>query len=369
MISFLFVDTERVWRGGQEQLFTLLQGLSRRGHNTSLVCQPGTLLNERARQIGVRVHSITIRSEVGLISFMHLFAVLLRVRPDVLAFNTPKPIFMGTAASLLTSVRIRIIFRRVSFPLRKNAFTRFKYRWGIDCIVAISESIRSQLQICGVSASKIKTIYEGLDLALYPRQSRLSAHRPGEPIVVGTIAHLSREKGLRYLVEAASLIPDVRTKMRFVIVGDGECRQELEEQVRKRNLEDCFQFAGFQNDTIEHSKSFDIFVLPSLSEGLSSAILAAMALSLPVISTAVGGIPELIHHGENGLLVAPGDPVGLAGAIRQLAGDPEACLRMGRRGRQQIEERFTLERKTLETEQLCYSLLQGPARVSRAAHA
>jgi len=105
-------------------------------------------------------------------------------------------------------------------------------------------------------------------------------------------------------------------------------------------------------------KTFDVFALPSLSEGLSSAILEAMAASLPIIATEVGGIPELVQDGDNGLLVLPADSAALARAIQHLANDPEAAHRMGLRGRERMEERFTLERKILETEQLCNDLLR-----------
>ncbi len=335
----------------------------------SLVCHPGTLLEERAREIGVRIFPASIRSEIGLIAFFRLLNALLRTRPDVLAFNTPRPILLGNLASRFSTVRARIIFRRVNFPLRKGPVTKLKYNWGIDCIVAISESIKYQLRSGGVPTGKIRTIYEGMDLSVYPRRDRPAHHDPREPVVIGTVAHLSPEKGLSYLIQAAEIIPDVRSRMRFVIVGEGECRRELEEEVRARGLRSCFQFLGFQARTTDHLNSFQIFVLPSLSEGLSSAILTAMASCLPVIATDVGGIPELVRDGENGLLVAPKDPVALAHAMDRLARNPEERNLMGRAGRRRVEEQFTLQRKILETEQLCASLLQNRNSGSRTANA
>lgn len=342
-------------------MFTLLTGLHRRGHSVQLVCQPHTLLETCAREIKIPVHPVSIRSEVGLISFFHLFAILRRVRPEVLAFNTPRAVLIGALASRFTSTRARIIFRRVSFPLRKGIFTRFKYTCSIDCIVAISKSIQLQLQACGIPASKIKTIYEGIDLSLYPRRTGLPPLFVDRPIVVGTVAYLSREKGLNYLVEAASMIPDVRKRVRFSIVGDGECRQALKEQVKQLQLGDVFRFAGFHSDTSQFMKSFDIFALPSLSEGLSSAILEAMATSLPIVASEVGGIPELVKNEDNGLLIPPGDPAALARAIQQLVDHPEEARRMGERGRNRVELQFTLERKILETELFCSHLLDQPA--------
>jgi glycosyltransferase involved in cell wall biosynthesis len=257
----------------------------------------------------------------------------------------------------------------VSFPLRRSPLTRLKYTWGIDFIVAISKSIRYQLKIGGVPSSRIRTVYEGMDLTLYPKLELPKVRRPGEPIVVGTIAHLSHEKGLSYLVKAAAMIPNVHSQLLFLIAGEGKCRKELEDEVRKRGLQPCFQFLGFQNRTIGLLQSFDIFVLPSLSEGLSSAILTAMAASLPGVATDVGGIPELIRNGEDGLLVPPADSEALARAIEFLATNPEERFRMGQAGRKLMEERFTLQRKILETEELCASFLREKERRSQAAHA
>ena len=369
MFSFLVIDTESVWRGGQDQLLALLTGLRQRGHRVHLICQPDTLLEKRGREIGISVHPLTIRSEFGLVAALRIAAILRKTRPDILAFNTPKAIFIGTLASRFVPVSARIIFRRVNFPLRKNPFSRFKYSWGIDCIVAISESIQLQLQICGIPASKIRTIYEGMDLDLFPKRTRPRVHNPGEPVVIGTIAHLSPEKGLNYLVEAASLIPSVQSKLRFVIVGDGKCLADLKELAARKGLSDIFHFAGFHSNTYQFMQSFDIFALPSLSEGLSSAILEAMATSLPIVATNVGGIPELVENGKNGLLVAPANPSELALAIQHLADNPAEAERMGHVGRERMEANFTLARKILETEQLCYTLLKKSSPGSQSAYA
>jgi len=207
-----------------------------------------------------------------------------------------------------------------------------------------------------VPASKITTIYEGIDLRLYPKTVRL--HRPGEPLVVGVVSHLSPEKGVSYLVEAAALIPEANKKYHFVIVGEGSCLPELKELVRKKGLVN-FDFTGFRSDIPQLMSSFDIFAMPSLSEGLSSAILEAMASSLPIVASNVGGIPELVRDGENGMLTPPADPAALASAIQRLAENPEESLRMGQHNRRQVEERFTMDHKIIKTEELCGSLLSA----------
>jgi L-malate glycosyltransferase len=362
MLSLLFVDTERVWRGGQDQLLTLLKGLIERGYSVHLVCHPDSLLEKRAAALGARIHKIVIRSEIGPIAFLRLAALIRRINPEILAFNTPRPILIGNLASRFSSVKVRLIFRRVNFPLRRGPVTRLKYTLGIDCIVAISESIRSQLLLQGIPAERIRTVYEGMDLSQFPPPRQATESTGEQTTVIGTVAHLSPEKGIQHLIEAANLIPRVRERMRFVIVGEGICRKELEQRVHARRLESCFQFAGFCSNPQEYLRNFDVFVLPSLSEGLSSAILSAMASSLPVIATDVGGIPELIRDGDNGLLVPPANPEALARAIESIADNGPERVRMGRRGRIRMEEQFTLERKIQKSENLFHSLLQAGPR-------
>jgi glycosyltransferase involved in cell wall biosynthesis len=357
MISFLFVDNERVWRGGQDQLFSLLLGMLLRGHSVHLVCHPGTLLEERARKAGVSVHPLSLHAELDPVFYLRFRSLVRGIGPDILAFNTPRAIVPANMASRGSSVRARLVFRRVNFPLRRNAWTRWKYANGIDSIVAISESIRSQLLTAGIPPGKIRTIYEGIDVKEHPRRVRRELP-PGTPAVVGTVSHLSLEKGHAHLVEAAARIPEVRSRIRFVVVGDGECRAQLEQQARAQGVSECFEFTGFRNNPIEMMRAFDIFVLPSLSEGLSSAILNAMAEALPVVATNVGGIPELVWHEYNGLLVPAANAFALAGAILRLAQNPSERALMGDRGRARVEERFTLEHKLVETEKLCASFLK-----------
>jgi glycosyltransferase involved in cell wall biosynthesis len=358
MISIMFVDTERHWRGGQDQLYSLLEGLIKRAYSVHLVCYPGCALEERTRRLGVPVHPIKIHTEIDPLFALKFWGVIHKVKPDILAFNTPRAILAGNLASRFAPVKRRIIFRRANFPLHRTVFTKIKYNWGIDCIVAISQSINAQLQIVGVPARRIKTIYEGIDLKQYPTLPATSRNRGASPLTVGCLAHLSPEKGLDHLIEAAALIPQVASCFHFVIVGEGRCRASLERLVLERGLGDCFQFEGFQERTNDYLKTFDIFVLPSISEGLSSAILQAMATSLPVLATDVGGIPELVIDHHNGRLVPAGNAAALAAALQQMAEDPQALTRMGQAGRERLEKHFTNDLKIAETEKLFAALMK-----------
>ena len=131
----------------------------------------------------------------------------------------------------------------------------------------------------------------------------------------------------------------------------------LKARVKELDIVKKVTFTGFRSDSEALMKHFDIFCLPSISEGLSSAILVAMASSLPVVATQAGGIPELVIDGETGILVPPGDVAQLADGLCKVLESPQLQKKMGGAGRQRIEERFTLERKLKETEKLYLSML------------
>ncbi|HUV14843.1 MAG TPA: glycosyltransferase, partial [Acidobacteriota bacterium] len=176
--------------------------------------------------------------------------------------------------------------------------------------------------------------------------------------LVGTVAHLSSEKGHRTLLRAIAELKDSCPEALLLIVGDGELRAELEDAVVDLGISDQVEFLGFRSDVEGLVKQFDICCLPSLSEGLSSAILAAMAARLPVIATSVGGIPELVQDGVTGKLVKPNQSQELAVALAALLKDQVLRQRMGKSGRQRVESHFTLRQKLDATERAYEELLR-----------
>ena len=177
--------------------------------------------------------------------------------------------------------------------------------------------------------------------------------------MVGIVAHLSSEKGHGTLLRAIAELKDSCPETLLLIVGDGELRAELEDAVKDLGISDLVEFLGFRSDVEGLIKQCDIFCLPSLSEGLSSAILAAMAARLPVIATSVGGIPELVQDNVTGKLVNPNQPQELAVALEALLKDPVLRTRMGKSGRQRVESHFTLKQKLDATERAYEKLLRA----------
>jgi glycosyltransferase involved in cell wall biosynthesis len=223
----------------------------------------------------------------------------------------------------------------------------------VDCFVCASEAIRRMLVADGVPDARTVTVHEGIDLGRVEAAPPANLHEelwlPHHAPIVGNVAALVPHKGQRHLVEAAAIVVRQVPDARFVIAGEGELREALERQVREHHLEKHVFLAGFRPDVLSVHKAFDIFVMSSVTEGLGTSVLDAMAAGKPVVGTTAGGIPESVVDGETGLLVAPRDPQGLASAIVRLLNDEALRRRMGAAGLARAREKFSAERMVQET--------------------
>ena len=205
----------------------------------------------------------------------------------------------------------------------------------------------------GIPLSRTTVVYEGINvehISSAPRHNitgefSLSPHTP----IVGNVAALVPHKGQRYLIDAAHLVIRDIPDARFVIVGQGELESELQKQIRRCKLERHVLLTGFRSDVMSLHKGFDLFVMSSLTEGLGTSILDAMASSRPVVATRTGGIPEVVADEKTGLLVPPRDPGALAQAIVRLLRDESLRLRMGQTGLARVKSKFSASRMIQET--------------------
>ena len=173
----------------------------------------------------------------------------------------------------------------------------------------------------------------------------LPTHAP----VVGNVAALVPHKGQHYLIDAAAIVVRQVPDVRFVILGEGELREQLERQIKHKHLERHVFLAGFRGNALELTKSFDIFAMSSVTEGLCTALVDAMAASKAAVATTAGGIPEVVVDGETGFLVPPRDPEAMAERLVRLLKDPALRARMGEAALARARARFTVERMVEET--------------------
>jgi glycosyltransferase involved in cell wall biosynthesis len=221
-----------------------------------------------------------------------------------------------------------------------------------DALAAVSDEVAQRLINSGVSQGKIQTIANGIDVAAFEHSQPLAALSASGGKVVGMVARLDLQKGFEYLLRAARELCNSFYGLKVVIVGEGPDRAAIEGMVQEFGLQSNVILAGQQSDMPAVYAAMDIFVLPSLNEGLPMTILEAMAASRPVVATRVGAIPKVINDGENGLLVDPKDIDGLRDAIASLLSDPDRCQRMGEKAHEWVSRNYTSEAMALKYRQL-----------------
>lgn len=367
----LHIDTARTWRGGQNQVLLTVNGLRSLGLRAALVAHPDGELLKRARE-GLDLIPIAPRSEVDLTAGWRLARVIARLRPDVIHAHDPHGVAMaGMALSLDAASRWKsgrrapalVASRRVDFHLKANSFSRWKYRQ-VDCFIAASDAIRQMLIGDGVASDRVVTVHEGIDVDRADATPAVNVHEalwlPHHAPLVGNVAALVPHKGQRYLIEAAHLVIQKVPDARFVILGEGELREHLEHLVHEHHLEKHVLLPGFRTDVVGCIKGFDLFVMSSVTEGLGTSLLDAMACRKAIVGTRVGGIPEVVDDVRTGLLVEPRDARQLAAAIVKLLQDQPLRERMAAAGYERVRARFTVDRMVAQTAAVYRRLSRKP---------
>lgn len=364
MIDFniLHINSARSWGGGEQQTLYLAQGLQGKGHRVLIVGQPQSALVSRAREEGLRVFPVRMRGEWDLLAAWKLAKIIKREHIQVVHLHEAHAHALGLLATSIARKPKVVLSRKVCFPIRKNPLSKLKYRTKrIDRIIAVSEGVKSLLIKGGIRSEKIIIIHDGIDIEKF-RKVRNNRYLYNEfdldskgPLV-GMVAALSSTKDHQNFLEAAARVKEELSRVRFLVVGEGELRRELEYLTKKLELEKSVVFTGFRNDIPQILSVLNLFVLSSRSEALPNSILDAMASGLPVVATKVGGIPEIVKDGVNGILVPPRDPRALARAIITLLKDKKRASRMGLAG-QKIVKDFTVARMVAKTEKVYRQLI------------
>jgi len=230
-------------------------------------------------------------------------------------------------------------------------------------LAAVSDSVAQRLLDSGVSAKKIRTIANGIDVGTFERARPLPVFEFDGNKVIGMVARLDLQKGFEYLLRAARELCADFPALKVVIVGEGPDRQAIESMLQRFGLQSNVILAGQHSDMPGIYAAVDIFVLPSLNEGLPMTILEAMAASRPVIATRVGATPKVIKDGETGLLVDPADVDGLRNALARLLVDSDLCRRLGSAGHDWVSRNYTSEAMALKYRQM-YDEVLGTSAIA-----
>lgn len=235
---------------------------------------------------------------------------------------------------------------------------------GADCVLVNAEAIRETLVKEGYAPDKIAVIRNGIIPPRFEKKQRCALLRRelGLPLsapLVMLSSRLNQMKGIQYFLDAAVILAEQFPYARFLVVGDGENRKEMEDYAGRLGLGPRVVFTGFRGDVPDLLSEADVSVLPSLSEGLSNTLLESMAAGVPVVAARVGGNSEVVEDGVTGFLVPPRDPVELACATGRLLKDSDLASSFGQAGMRRVQELFSMERSVRETEHLYQQLLEA----------
>ena len=344
-LNVLHVDTERGWRGGERQTLWLAKELAIRGYVSIVAARDREPLMRRATEAGVETVTCAPRFEGDPSAAWRLRRVVRDRKIDIVHAHTAHAVATAALATLRLDVPV-VVSRRVDFKLRDNAATRWKYGRAA-MIIAISRAVARVLATSGVDERRVRVVPDGVDVhrTVTPANATTLAAlgiQPGAPLVVQVaqlVGHKDPLNFVRAVARARSVVPTIQA----LLVGDGPLRGDVENEVRSLGLEGTVHLAGYRTDADELLSSADVACLSSREEGMGSVLLDALAFGRPITATTAGGIPEVIEHGETGLLVAPQNPIGLGDAMAELLTDRMLAARLGANGRARAAD-FSVER-------------------------
>ena len=341
--------------GGTEQaVLHILAGLDRRYWQPVLFHhpEPGIApLVKGAEALNVKLRQVPrFQGKQSLVTVLPRFVRELRAeRPDVFHahLNGPLACKDGLIAAALARVPAVVATAQlfVNLPLRRFVYAQQRFiATVVDRYIAVSHEVAARLgETFRIPARKINVVHNGVALssANQPANAALRVALTGstEKPMVLTAARLAEQKGLGYLLKAAALVPEAI----FILAGEGPERANLEAQAGELGLNQRVLFLGYRQDVADLLACCDLFVLPSLFEGLPLSILEAMVANKPVVASSIGGIDEAIVHGETGLLVPPANPTALAAAIQTVLSDSDLGHRLAAAGKRRVHEHFSAE--------------------------
>lgn len=356
-MNILHIDTERTWRGGEQQMCYLARGLLDRGHGAAVACRPGSECEERARELVLDVHPLSVHGDLDVLAARRLARLADLLGADILHAHTSRAHLHAVWAKRFSRRPLRcVVHRRVDFSIHKLPFrlSGLKYRRGVDRYIAVTAAVKDVMVRDGIASDRIVVIHSGTDLLRFRGVHRKPGLRqalgiPEDARVVGNVGFLVDHKDHANLLDAAADVLKEFPDAFFVIIGEGARRGRIEAKASALGIRDRLSLPGFRSDIPECLAEFDVFCLSSWGEGIGGVVLEAMAAGLPVVSTSAGGLAEVVKDGENGLLVPVRNSMALGGAIRRMLGDPESALRMAQAGRRTVERNFSVEQMVEKT--------------------
>ena len=339
--------------GGAERLVLDIAGKTAAMGHPCTICvlwgDAGLLEDRPAENIEV----IRLRRKIKWNPFLvwTLYRVLKQMMPDIVHTHLIHATLLGRLAARWAGVPVIVTTEHNTSNWQvKYGFLHWIYRWTARWntkIFAVSDAVMERMVRIGrIVEESIQVLYNGIDVRAFDKNRNRMDKRLKTAMspVIGTVGRLDPRKGHRYLIEASVDIIRQYPEASILIIGSGKMESSLKQVASSLGLsERNIRFLGVLKNTSEVLQSMDVFVLPSVEEGLGIAILEAMAAGVPVVATSVGGIPEIVTHGETGVLVAPKNPKMLADAVMDLLAHPDKADRLRQNAKSMVMKKFDIQ--------------------------
>lgn len=356
-VKIAHIDTERGWRGGQQQVFSLIEGLRARRWDGIAVVRAGGDLERRLQGV------IPTMGVSPLMEWSPFVAAAVRRRllaegVSLVHAHTGHAVALSALTTRGTNIP-SIATRRVDFSIGRNPLSRWKYSRQAR-LIAISEGVRRVLLADGVAEDRISLVPSGVDFRRFDNLPALRREDLGvsaDALVVGQVAALVPHKDQDNFLRAIAGLTSAHPNLRAVIVGNGELKGSLEALAAELGITGSVRFLGYRADALSCLQRFDVFCLSSWGEGLGTSIIDAMALGVPVAATRAGGIPDLVEDGVTGYLADPRDPAGLAAAIEKALSAPNRREIVA--SARETAARFSIDRTVEAMEKVYRALASG----------
>lgn len=317
------------------------------------------------KQLGTQSIETTLVKSKAWYDFrlpMAMTKLIRKEKVDLIHSHLSDQNFYSCIAALLTSRKIVVTYHGTPGLATQSRVRSAIKLWTVrnvaNSVVVVSDFLRGVLESLGFPPQKIVRIYNGVNMKMFISGSggrlRKELRLADDAKLVGMVANLRESKGYEFFVQAARQVADSVPEARFLAVGEKDTgiAKQLESLVLRLNLNDRFFFLGFRSDVAEILQNLDVFVLSSVSEGLSIATIEAMAAGKPVVVTRSGGPQEIVQDGRTGILVEPADPAALGSKICEVLRNPELAASLSRNARAEVEEKFSLKKMVSEYEAL-----------------
>jgi glycosyltransferase involved in cell wall biosynthesis len=360
MFTVLHTESSNAWGGQENRSLLESKELIKRGHRAIILCQPGSGLEKYASEAGIPVAVVKMRSSYDPVAVNFIRRLIQREGIDVVNTHSSKDSWLASIGSWLSLKKPAFVrTRHLAIGIKKSlTYTLLPHR-----IVTVSEYVRQLFLARGLPADKVVTIPSGIDTEKFdPARCETSLRRElgisaSVPVVV-MIAILRFDKGHYYFVHAAKEVLKMVPEVKFLIVGDGPQKENIMRYINELNINNNVLMLGLRRDIPKVLSTADLYVIPSIQEGMGQSTMEAMAMGVPVIASSVGGLPELVVDNKTGLLVPPGDISALARAIEELLSDKEKAGRLSDVARKSILRNYTIEKTVDRTLELYAEILQ-----------